>query len=42
MKRLTFDIDENLFYDLKVHCVKSKKSIKDFLTTIIKENINKK
>lgn len=40
MKRLTFDIDEDLFLEFKTYCVKHKTSIKDLLTKIIKEKLN--
>lgn len=40
MKRLTFDIDEQLFLEFKTYCVKHKISIKDLLTKIIQEKLN--
>lgn len=39
MKRLTFDIDEELFCKFKIYCVKHKISIKDLLTKIIQEKL---
>lgn len=40
MKRLTFDINEQLFLEFKTYCVKHKISIKDLLTKIIQEKLN--
>lgn len=41
MKRLTFDIDQDLFYEIKIYCAKNKISIKDFITNLIKEKLKK-
>ena len=39
MKRLTFDIDQDLFYELKIYCAKNKITMKDFITNLIKEKL---
>lgn len=39
MKRITFDISEELYYKLKIYCIVNKTSIKDLLTENIKEKI---
>ena len=39
IKRLTIELDEDVFYDLKSFCVKNKITIKEFVTNIIKEKI---
>lgn len=40
VKRLTFELEEDLFYSLKSYCVNKKISVKDYLTNLIKNNIN--
>ena len=40
VKRLTFELEEEEFYDLKKYCVNNKITIKCFLTSLIKEKIN--
>ena len=40
MKRITFDVDDDLFYDIKLHCAKNKVTIKEFLTNLVKKEIS--
>ena len=39
VKRVTFDLENDLFYKLKVYCAENKISIKDFVTELIKNKI---
>lgn len=39
MKRITFEIDDELFYMLKVYCIKNKITFRKFFTNHIKEKI---
>ena len=41
MKRLTFDIDLDLFYELKVYCAKNKITMKDFISNLIRQKLKK-
>lgn len=41
MRRLTFDIDDDLYYAIKLYCAKHKiKTMKEFITATIKDKIN--
>jgi len=35
-------IEEKLWRDVKIHCIKEKKDISDWLEKIIRENLRKK
>lgn len=41
-KRVTFDLENDLFYKLKVYCAENEISIKDFVTNLIKKEIIEK
>lgn len=41
-KRLTIELNENLFYQLKEFCVKNKITIKQYLTQLIINELEKK
>lgn len=40
-KRLTLELDEYLFYQLKEICVKNRTTIKQFVTELVKNELNK-
>lgn len=40
-KRLTIELDEDLFYSLKSYCVKNKTTFKEFVTNKVLKEINK-
>lgn len=40
IKRLTVELEEDVFYGLKSYCVNNKITIKQLLTEIIKKEIN--
>lgn len=39
-KRLTIEIDEEVFYELKKYCVENKTTFRELLTSFIEEKIN--
>lgn len=39
IKRLTFELDEEVFYKLKCYCAENKITFKDLLTEFIKEKV---
>lgn len=40
IKRLSIELEEDIFYALKSFCVKNKITIKNFITNLIKEKID--
>ena len=38
-KRITIEVDEEMFYKIKVYCAENKVSLKDFITNLIKEKL---
>ena len=40
VKRLTIELDEDVFSALKIYCINNNISMKDFLTEYIKSKIN--
>ena len=40
IKRLTIELNEDVFYALKEYCVKNKTTFKVLLTDFIKEKVN--
>lgn len=41
MKRITIEVDEELFYSFKIYCIKHKTTFKELITELIKEKIEK-
>jgi hypothetical protein len=41
-KKTSLMIDENLWQDVKIYCIKQKIDISDWLEKIIKDNLKKK
>ena len=39
IKRLTFELDEEVFYKLKCYCAENKITFKDLLTEFIKDKV---
>lgn len=39
-KRLTIELDEKVFYELKKFCVENKTTFKELITDFIEEKIN--
>lgn len=39
-KRISIEIDEEIYYKVKVYCATQKITIKEFLTDLIKNKIN--
>lgn len=40
-KRLTIELDEQIFYAIKEYCVKSKITVREYLTQLIEAEIKK-
>lgn len=40
MKRMTFEIEKELFYKLKFYCIKHKITFRKFFTDYVKEKID--
>lgn len=41
-KKTSLVIEEDLWQDVKIHCIKEKKDISDWLEEIIKKELNRK
>lgn len=39
-KRIAIELDEDIYYKVKVYCATQKITIKEFLTDLIKDKIN--
>lgn len=38
-KRITIEVNEELFYKIKVYCAENKLSVKELITNLIKDEI---
>lgn len=38
-KRITIEVNEELFYKIKVYCAENKISVKELITNLIKDEI---
>lgn len=38
-KRITIEVDEEMFYQIKVYCAENKISVKELITNLIKDEI---
>lgn len=41
-KKTSLVIDENLWQDVKIHCIKEKRDISEWLSELIKKELKKK